>query len=253
MSSTNAQIGELGIYGSAPTPASTPFPCGEPSYAQIHHYPDYATGDGIPSWSQTLPLNGLKNFNFFYTADGTGFLPGGLILGGYIVTYLNSSQVNCYGSGDIVSYSPNSGHTNGVQVRPFVPAPTGQPTPLGIHGLVYGYNSVGAVVALHDLNVWGTLGTDTQYARTNGSGYFSIYYSNGNPGGFLGAGDHRTVYISGDISGEISGDQRGCAYFYIVSGSNIIWAPDTNPSSSGYYVSGAEMDVTPYIPTLPCL
>lgn len=167
------------------------------------------------------------------------------MLGGYIVTYLNSSQVNCYGSGDIVSYFPNSGHTNGVQVRPFVPVPAGQPTPLGIHGLVYGHNKIGSVVALHDLNVWGTLGTDTQHAKTNGSGYFSIYYSNGNPGGFLGSGDHRTVYISGP-------QDDGCSYFYIVSGWDIIWAPDTNPSSAGYYVSGAEMDVTPYIPTLPC-
>lgn len=36
-----AQIGNLGIYGGAPTPASTPWTCGTPVYAQLTNYPDY--------------------------------------------------------------------------------------------------------------------------------------------------------------------------------------------------------------------
>ena len=61
----------------------------------------------------TLPLNGYKNFNFYYTEDGNSFLSGG----GYTVTYKNSSGTNCYGNSDFVVYNPNGSHTNGVAVR----------------------------------------------------------------------------------------------------------------------------------------
>lgn len=157
-SASFSQIGPLGIYGSAPTPASTPFPCGPPLYARLNYYPDYGEGDGVPSWSQTVPLNGLKNFNFYYTPSGTGFLSGGPVLGGYIVTYLNSSQVNCYGSGDIVTYMPNSGHTNGVQVRPFNGSTTMR---LGVHGTILARVPGGGGVTAPLKNAIASVGPDT--------------------------------------------------------------------------------------------
>jgi hypothetical protein len=223
--SSYAQIGTYGIYGSAPESIR--------SNTRFVELTTYSGGSETPEVDYTLPVNGLKNFNFYYGSDGS-FLPGGT----YKVTYKSLSLSLGY---DIVTYSPNSGHTNGVEIRAFNSPPS---TPRGIHGVVYGYNKTGSPVLLHDLTVWGTLGMDTQYARTNGNGYFSIYYSNGNPGGFLASGDHRYVYIAGS--------QDGCAYFYTVQGADIIWSPDTNVLSSGYYVSDAEMDVTSYIPTLSC-
>ncbi len=233
-STSYSQIGELGIYGSAPTPASTPFPCGPPRYARINHYPDYGEGDGLPSWSQTVPLNGLKNFNFYYTASGTGFLSGGPVLGGYIVTYLNSSQVNCYGSGDIVTYTPNSGYTNGVQVRPFNGSLT---TPLGIHGTVLARIPGGGGVTAPLKNAIASVGpANSHKAITNGAGYFSIYYSliYGADGGFLPSS---AVYYT-----RISGEYDKCTYtwddplgsIYLIFG---------GPEEPIYYVFGADPDI----------
>jgi hypothetical protein len=229
ISQSYAQIGPLGIYGSAPE-SIRPYV----RYVRLDFYP--CTG------CRTIliaPLNGLKNFNIYYTADGMGFLSGG----GYKLTYVDASLTTSYGY-DIVTYSPNVGHTNGVQVRPFNIPPPFPTSPRGIHGIVNGYNAGGSIVPLHDLTVLGSLGSDSQYTKTNGDGYFSLYYSYAIPIGFLGAGDHRTLYITGG--------QDGCYYSYTLSGANVLWSPDTDPNSSSYYVSGAEMDLAGLIPTLPC-
>ena len=70
----SAQIGNLGIYGTAPGPHATD--CGAARYARLEIYPDITVEDG-EAWSYTLPLNGLGNFNFYYAPDGNGFLSGG--------------------------------------------------------------------------------------------------------------------------------------------------------------------------------
>ncbi|CAN5365615.1 hypothetical protein BH10ACI3_BH10ACI3_21220 [soil metagenome] len=226
LSTTNAQIGQLGIYGSVPEASRSSI-----RYVLIETNP--AVDEGF---SMIVPVNGLGNFNIYYSPDGMGFVPAG----SYRIYYLNASRTTNYGYDD-VGYIPNSGHTNGVQVRAFNSPPS---TPRGIHGVVYGYNSLGSVVALHDLTVWSYLGADSQYAKTNGAGYFSVYYANGIVNEFLGTGDHRDVWITGS--------QDGCNYVGHVPGSDIIWSPDTNPSSPGYYVTNAEMDVTNLLAPLLC-
>ena len=227
-SSSYAQIGQLGIYG-----APTIIVRANVRYVRLEDYPVCEC-----NFSYTLPVNGHKNFNFYYTPDGMGFLPGG----GYKVSYLAADQSTVYGY-DIVSYSPNSGHTNGVATRAFYDPPS---TPLGIHGTVYGYNSGNSSVApINNLRVLSILGSEAEYSKTNGNGFFSLYYTHGNTGGFLPAGDHWSV--------RITGYQDGCRYDYYESGDDVIWQPVTDPSSYGYYVDRSEMNLDPYIPILPCL
>lgn len=224
---TYAQIGNLGIYGSAPTASPTPFTCGDIRYARLELYPSDAEGDGI-GWNYIIPVNGLKNFNFFYTADGTGFLSGG----GYKVTYLNASQVNCYGISDVVYYRANAGHTIGVQVRPFNNPPA---TPLGIHGIFRGYvpGGSGSTVALENALVFISYpGVPLIRAKTNGIGYYSIYYGNENPNVFVPPINNWSLLFQGYYN--------GCGYSHTYTG--IIWFPVTDPNSPAYYVNGAEWD-----------
>lgn len=214
----------FGIYGSAPTPSSTPWTCGDPRYARITTYPEMDPSDGF---SQTIPLNGLKNFNFYYNADGTGFLSGG----GYRVRYLNASQANCYPD-DIVSYSPNRAHTNGVQVRPFN-SPT--LTPLGMSGVVLARIPGGGGTTTYLENAIAAVGDNApifpERAKTNGLGYFSIYYSTQNPGEFVFPD---TAY---DI--RISGFQNGCSYVWERS-RWVVWLPFYGLGDPQHYVTGAE-------------
>lgn len=168
----------------------------------------------------TLPLNGLKNFNFYYSADGNGFLSGG----GYRVNYLNSSGSNCYGSGDIAVYSPNGGHTNGVEVRPFAGTLT---EPLGVYGTVLaeipgggGATTplVNATVALADpdpLFLW--------KAKTNGNGYFSIYYSSFAPGEFL---PWNPAYDAFKVSGVLQFDRSLTCVYEHLDYNGVIWMPN---------------------------
>ena len=226
VSPSYAQIGELGIYGS-PTIAYR----ANVRYVRLENYPGVEGGLNF-----ILPVNGHKNFNFYYGPDGLSFLPGG----GYKVTYLAADQTTAYGY-DIVSYSPNSGYTNGVAVRAFTDPPS---TPLGIHANVYGYDSQNNVVPLKYLNVYASLGSVAEYSKTNGDGYFTIYYTHGNLGGFLPYGDHWQI--------TITGYQGGCTYGYTENGENVVWQPVTDPNSSYYYISGASRDLTSNIPTLSC-
>lgn len=201
LSQSFAQIGpspqatntpNYGIYGSAPTPAGTPFPCGTPEKATLNEYPEVD-----PGLNYTLPLNGSKNFNFYYTPDGNGFLSGG----GYRVTYLNASGTNCYGSGDIVTYSPNSDHTNGVQVRPFNNPPA---TPYGARGYFLAKIPGGGGATTPPTNAVAELAHSAPFylykARTNGIGYVSIYYSSYSPGTFLPGDAANDVRVSGILS-----------------------------------------------------
>jgi len=213
LTSLNAQIGNLGIYGGAPTPASTPFTCGTPTKANLQTYPEVDEGVNI-----TIPLNGHKNFNFFYTEDGNGFLAGG----GYKVTYLNSSGTNCYGSGDIITYSPNSGHTNGAQVRAF----NNSSGPYGVYGTVLAKipGGGGTTTPLENATATLTLSALTWKEKTNGNGYVNIYYSSREPGTFLPyAGPPYDLAVSGMMSfGSLK-----CTYTYTNPiGPYVIWRPD---------------------------
>lgn len=223
VASTHAQIGNLGIYGTAPTPASTPFTCGTPTKVNLQDYPAVDGGTNI-----TLPLNGYNNFNFFYTEDGNGFLSGG----GYTVSYRNSSGTNCYGSGDNVTYSPNSGHTNGVQVRPF----NTSSGPYGVHGFVLAKIPGGGGTTTPLSNATASLGINVYLwkEKTNGNGYVSIYYSSWEPGYFLPySGPPYDLKISGSLKfGLIN-----CTYNWNPNYHDIIWRPD------GSYVNlGADFD-----------
>lgn len=234
LSTSYAQIGSLGIYGSAPEAVWS-----NVRYARLDpDVPPWAESDGS---EYIMPLNGHKNFNFYYVPGGNGFLGGG----NYKISYWNASLTTRYGEYEYVTYSPNSDYTNGIQVRAFNDPPSSGHF-LGIHANVYGYAPGGqTVVPLNNMSVTSTLGSYTDHARTNGNGYFSLYYADGfHPGTFLPSGDHWHIIIYGS--------QNGCTYFHYEDGTNNVWAPDTDPNSSGYYVSNAEMDMTSYIPILTC-
>jgi hypothetical protein len=213
-----------GIYGSAPTATATPFTCGTPTKVNLQTYP--VIDDGI---NITLPLNGYKNFNFYYTEDGNGFLAGG----GYTVTYLNSSGTNCFGSGDIVSYSPNSSHTNGVQVRPFY---GGLTTPRGVHGIFLAKipGGGGATTPLANATVsLGQSGYFPNKEKTNGIGYYSIYYSSFNPADFF---PYSPATYDWRVSGILGFDVK-CTYSRDDRMGDVIWVP------LGGYIVGAEYDL----------
>jgi len=230
LSTSYAQIGNLGIYGSAPTGSGMDL-----RYVRLDPYPDI----GCESCEYVLPLNGLKNFNFYYTVDGLGFLSGG----SYRLTYLDASLVPSGLRGEIVSYTPNADHTNGVTVRDFNPVPTGQPTPLGIHGVIRGYDLSGAVVPIKNALVRTSIASYIVFARTNGNGFFSVYYANEGP-------VNQFLYNAPHPSLLIHTIQNGCSYSYFVPPHEIVWAPDTNSSSPGYYVTDAAWNIGS--PILPC-
>jgi hypothetical protein len=198
------------------------------------------TGNDSPLIDYVIPVNGLTNFNFYYTSDGTNFLPGGT----YKVTYKSLSQSLGY---DIVTYSPNAGHTNGVQVRPFNNPPA---TPRGINGVLTGYTKLGAVVPLSNITVIALpyFGGNSPRVLTNADGYFSVYYENDNPNQFL--------HVSAPFNYEyyrliISGVMNGCAYTLTTDPPGFVWDVYTSdPSSPSYYVLGAGVPVS--IDPLPC-
>lgn len=241
-SPVNAQIGPnlanpLGIYGSAPVAVRA-----NVRYVRLENYPEVEGG-----LSYVIPVNGATNFNFFYTPDGFGFLSGG----GYKVTYLGANQTTSYGS-DIVTYQPNVRHTNGVKVRDFNIL-SGASASLGIHDVVRIYvpNGGGAVTFLPDALIRASShqGGPLVFVRTNGNGYFSVYYNNGSTGSFLnGYLTHWDFYISGTYG--------GCSYAYNAAPTNAIWLPSnfSDPSQTSYYVYDAETvpDIPIISPEPPC-
>jgi len=84
--------------------------------------------------------------------------------------------------------------------------------------------------------------------RTNGNGFFSFYYTNGDFGQLVPAIDHWSLLISGTLN--------GCAYQRVYNHAEIFWNPanTTDPSLSSYYVTDAEWDVgnEPINPLPPC-
>lgn len=226
MFSVNAQIGNLGIYGSAPLEYRD-----NVRFVNIQAWPHFDGGIDY-----TLPVNGLTNFNFYYSPDGTGFFPGGV----YRLSYLNADRTVAY-SHDIVSYSPNKGHTFGLKVRDFNNAPA---TARGVHGNIFGqigdieYPIANAQIIAQSVHQLGTF-----QARSNGNGYFSLYYKNGFTAEFL------PVYYGNPPPAEyydlyFSGSVNGC--FFVGSRVGVVlWFPTntTNPNSLDYFVAEAEFDL----------
>lgn len=227
LSSTYAQIGELGIYGSVPEEDAEDI-----YYVYLQPYP--AWYEAPPNHFR--PVNGLGNFNFYYLPDGTGFIPSG----SYRVWYYGADQTTTYGY-DVVNYASNSNHTAGHQIRPFnIPDPEPK-LPLGIYGDVRGYNAEGEIVDLYGLEVMAfDLSPGQGRAKTNGNGFFSIYYGTTGLTGFLETGRHPTLWIMGDTP-------DGCHYFKAIPGADIIWAPNNTPGTSGYYVSGANWSIGTHV------
>ena len=224
LSTSHAQIGELGIYGCPPASYRDDVRYVKLNYNEVDAVHDYI-----------LPVNGLRNFNFLYNPDGQGFLPGG----GYTVIYLSANQSTVLGS-ETITYQPNSGHTNGNAVRPFNNPPS---TPRGLHGKVYarigGVNYPFSNASVHLLGR--TLQNNVDL-KANGEGFFSAYYTNGNTGQFLpvnpliGGHEHYDIAITGYLS--------GCG-FSIFLPLDAVWEPYNSvyPDLASYFVTDAETDV----------
>lgn len=227
-----AQIGTLGIHGCPPA-----------LYRENVRFVklDFNEVDGVHNY--ILPVNGLRNFNFFYTPDGTGFLPKG----GYTLTYLAANQSTVLGY-ETVTHTPNSGNTLGTEVRPFNIPQGYETTPRGLHGIVLG-NIGGTTVPLQNAQIIGfPNGGPNVQTRTNGNGYFSIYYQNGTSGTFLSP-------YSINWAIQISGTVNGCSYFRTIPVGDIApWAPSNTgyPAEPSYYVSAAEVVVDVPVITISC-
>lgn len=236
ISNVSAQIGELGIYGSVPEGSRDSI-----RYVYLQTVMAY---DGSPD--HFLPVNGLGNFNFYYEPSGQGFIPADT----YRVWYFAANKTTNYGY-DTVSYSPNGGHTNGEEVRPFNDPPG---TPRGVHGIIYGriggvdYPIPNAQILALPSFQFGQFGVQS---RSNGDGFFSLYYKNGYGALFL------PVYFQTSPPAEyynlsIQGSVNNC--FFIRSYQyDALWQPyvPDDPDSEHYFVTDAEFDwgnliLTPY-------
>jgi hypothetical protein len=207
----------LGIYGGVPHPNEHR---GQLIAARLT---SASSSDGL-----TLPLNGLLNYSFYYApASSTAthpFVPAGQ----YRVDYLDAAG-NVFPAGK-VTYKPNSGFTNGVQVPnnppnsgPWANIPV---APLGIQGTItisVGPNYIrpapGVVVQLFSA----TSTTPIQTLVTNGKGFYSFYYTADATASFLPPGDY-VVQVT---------------LFDITQKKKVSYKPDTDPTSIGYYVLGA--------------
>lgn len=229
---TKAQIGELGIYGSTPHP-------GMPNirYVRVYTNPLTVTGGSEQTFNYTIPVNGLSNFNIYYDPNGN-FLPQG----NYIIEYLGADRITSYGSESVI-YTPNTGFTNGVQVRPFNAVAQ---LPLGIHGTVIGEFSdltstyqaplSGATVVLQEVG-----GSIQINLKTNADGFFSAYYTNGTSQEFLPSVNPYAYSVL--IYYQIG----NCTYIHF---DYAFWSPlnVNNPNASDYFVTWARYNMN--IPVL---
>ncbi len=212
MFSVNAQIGNLGIYGSVPEEHEDDI-----VYVYLQNlYPAYET-----ETDHFRPVNGVGNFNIYYLPDGTSFVPGGT----YRVWYFGKDKTTTYGY-DVVNYNPNSGHTNGYEVRPFnSTVPPGPPPPLGVHGTVLakipGQGGVTTPLSTAVARV-GHGGLYPYRAAANGNGYLSIYYSSQDSNEFL----PYDVAYDFEISATLPGTN---CYYRFQEDRYVIWVP-----SEGY-------------------
>lgn len=225
VSISHAQIGNLGIYGSVPTTNRT-----NTRYVHIENADTASIG-------YTIPVNGLKNFNFYYIKEGTGFLPGG----SYSVSYLDSSLSTLATEG--VNYTPNSGHTNGTQVATAFNDPPS--TPRGLHGVFYGrIGGVDYPFADAAVTVVGHYLQTEIHVRANATGYFDAYYQNGSANAFLPV--DASHYYQEYYNVIVSGNLHGCTFATILPlDFGAYWSPynTTNPSASSYFVTDAETDI----------
>jgi hypothetical protein len=176
------------------------------------------------SFSETLPLNGINNYVFYYLNSGNS--TGSFISGGtYQVNYLNSAGT-VVGSSSRFTYSPNSTFTNGVEVTP--PNTGGPPSALGIQGTAFAASSNNPLVGAEVIITEGS--SVVGIATTNGDGFFSVYY--GLSQNFVTGGTFSISIYKSIISGP-------CVIsYYSYDASGLTYSPDATPGPD-YYVQGA--------------
>lgn len=206
VSSTNAQIGNLGIYGRVPDAHAEDI-----VYVYLVSHPAW---DGSPDHFR--PVNGLGNFNLYYTPDGTDFIPSS----SYRVWYFGKDKTTTYGYDD-VAYTANSGNTNGYQIRAFNNPPS---WPVGVHGVVLAkIPGQGGTTTAHTnatISLAGIPGFYFYKAKTNGNGYASVYYNSVNSSEFLPYSEVYDLKISGTLTfGELE-----CDYLFYDDDA-VIWTP----------------------------
>lgn len=217
---TQAQVG---IYGSVPQP-------GMPTIRFARIYQPITTSTDIIDYS--IPINGLGNFVFYYAPTSNGFLPGG----NYCINYLGADRITSYGL-DCVTYTPNSGFTNGVEVRPLNPGAGG---PLGIQGTVLGYVNDFTGSRIEPLTnafllLQETGGPYEAVGTTNGNGFFSFYYTGGTEQNFV----PRPTQPQGYYQLIIYAQRDNCTYTYTAFPLYYFLTNTTNPNLSSYFVTNA--------------
>lgn len=206
----------LGIYGGVPpTTANHPFVA-----ARIV---DISAGAGSPAY--VIPLNGALNFDFYYAPTVNPFVNMFLGAGVYAIEYLDAAG-HAFPAGH-VTYLPNSGHTNGVELPGNPPNPTVVRGPLGIQGRVL--LSVGPVdyrpVSGATVTITSPVVTDYSLSlKTNAAGFYTFYYTGGVQEGFIPPG-HYVVTCSLDGMTETR---------------DIYYSPNTDFGTPDYFVKGAK-------------
>ena len=230
---TQAQVG---VFGGVPL-FQDPTPV---RYVRLQEYE--ANAETPNPINITIPVNGIKNYVHYYDQSGS-FIPGGR----YKLTYLAADRITPVSVPGIGStegpftYSPNARFTNGFQVRPTNSGANGA---LGIQGIVNASQNINGsevIAPLYDATV---LVFDLQTnliatGKTNGNGFFSIYYTNGSDKNFVPLGFYY-VTIIGQSSNQCYYNSPVVNYF----------PDDSDPDSSSYYVMNARAVIQ--IPILNC-
>jgi hypothetical protein len=213
----------VGVYGGVPPAVQANF---SPVSARL------TSTSLTPVITITLPLNGAKNYVFYYAPTSTPAANRFLPAGSYRVDYINAlGGTRLAGS---VTYAPGTTYLNGVQVPnnpPNTPVIAGA---LGIQGTVK--QEVGGIqpetilprqVPIFNATVEllsSTTGKLIESVPTNGNGFYSFYYTLG-VNEFFVLPDSYTVSVT---------------YNFGTLSQAVDYAPSTDPTSPDYFVLGAQ-------------
>jgi len=192
----------------------------------------------------TIPVNGLKNYVFYYEAallSGTspylsavvdGFIPGGTYRVEYLDQYGNlTTTAGCAPSAIsgncTATYSPTTTFLASVSIagQPINNGPLGSLVP-GISGTIF--SSAGGVLTNATVSLIAngrTVGT----VKTNGNGFYLFYYTGTAVKGFVPPGSY-SVQATSALG--CTGTRTGVNY----APSNV-----SDPTQSTYYVTGASL------------
>lgn len=180
----------------------------------------------------TQPLNGRKNFVFYYEPT-PGFTNRSrfLLSGRYIVTLLDANLNPIVNSG-VIDYFPNAGFTTSVGAVGFPTlnsnTPCGTPdSPLGIQGEVH---SRFGPMFNQTVVLKNSAGVQIDSVPTNGDGKYFFYYNRNTASGFVDPGQ----YIV-----ETSRTQTTCRTYTTSFGGGVGYFPDSTAGSSCRFVAGA--------------